>query len=628
VISARRSKLWAGLAGVTLAVLAFPVAATASLRVSGLDTSHYPTVRATVMSTGGPTLRPAVSEDGTAVAALQTLNLAACKSVVLAIDRSRSMRGPSFSDAVAAAKSFVASKPACDEVAVDAFGSGVLGESRFSNDPGATESALGTLRIDPHQGTALYDAVGVAARQLAAHDGGRVLILLTDGSDTSSKASLTWVAQAARSRNVLVYPIAIAGRSYDPTALKQLADETGGAFYRANTSGSLIDVYSSIARALRNTWRIEYVTAARPGDEIHVQAAAAGAGSASAATRIPASLGSATPPPASKLVPAGAYGPGGPLVVGIAVCALSLLAIVLVLAAHRGSWVRGRIAAHIGETRGNSKQKRRERRLAALSTMFHATERAFGHLKQWRSTQRMLERADLPLKTVEFFWIAVGTAFGLGIVAALAGQAALIVLVVMALGATLPFLFVWLKMRRRLSAFENQLPDLLVTVAASLKAGHSFKQGLQAVVDEGQPPASDEFKRVLMETSLGRPMDEALTAMAERVGSPNFEFAITAVTIQRQIGGSLASLFDMVADTVRQRQAFSRKIKSLTAMGRMSSYTLMGLPFFIALMITLINPEYMSPLYHTATGHVMIIGGLVMMAIGSALLKRIVSFRG
>jgi tight adherence protein B len=183
-------------------------------------------------------------------------------------------------------------------------------------------------------------------------------------------------------------------------------------------------------------------------------------------------------------------------------------------------------------------------------------------------------------------------------------------------------------MRRRLSAFENQLPDLLVTVAASLKAGHSFKQGLQAVVEEGQPPASDEFKRVLMETSLGRPMDEALTAMAERTGSPNFEFAITAVTIQRQIGGSLASLFDMVADTVRQRQAFTRKIKSLTAMGRMSSYTLMGLPFFIALMITLINPEYMSPLYHTATGHVMIIGGLVMMAIGSALLKRIVSFRG
>ena len=121
------------------------------------------------------------------------------------------------------------------------------------------------------------------------------------------------------------------------------------------------------------------------------------------------------------------------------------------------------------------------------------------------------------------------------------------------------------------SAFEDQLPDLLITIAASLKAGHSFKQGLQAVVDEGQPPASEEFKRVLTETRLGRPMDDALAEMAERIGSKNFDFVITAVTIQRQVGGSLAGLFDMVADTVRQRQQFARKIKALTAMGRMSA---------------------------------------------------------
>ena len=110
-------------------------------------------------------------------------------------------------------------------------------------------------------------------------------------------------------------------------------------------------------------------------------------------------------------------------------------------------------------------------------------------------------------------------------------------------------------------------------MAASLKAGHRFKQGLQAVVDESQQPASDEFKRVLTETWLGRPMDDALAEMAERVGSENFEFVITAVTIQRQVGGSLAALFDMVADTVRQRQQFARKIRALTAMGRMSAYS-------------------------------------------------------
>jgi tight adherence protein B len=100
------------------------------------------------------------------------------------------------------------------------------------------------------------------------------------------------------------------------------------------------------------------------------------------------------------------------------------------------------------------------------------------------------------------------------------------------------------------------------------------------------------------------------------------------VNIQRQVGGSLAGLFDMVADTVRQRQQFARKIRSLTAMGRASAYVLIGLPFFVALAITVMNPTYMDPLYHSSTGHKLMLLGLGMMAFGSLALKRIVSFKG
>jgi len=100
------------------------------------------------------------------------------------------------------------------------------------------------------------------------------------------------------------------------------------------------------------------------------------------------------------------------------------------------------------------------------------------------------------------------------------------------------------------------------------------------------------------------------------------------VTIQRQVGGSLAGLFDMVADTVRQRQQFARKIRSLTAMGRASAYVLVALPFFIAFAITLLNPTYMDPLYHSSTGHMLIILGLTMMVFGSLILRKIVSFKG
>jgi tight adherence protein B len=222
----------------------------------------------------------------------------------------------------------------------------------------------------------------------------------------------------------------------------------------------------------------------------------------------------------------------------------------------------------------------------------------------------------------------LGSAVGAGVLALLFRASPPIALGLTVFAGCVPFGVVWLKMRKRMRAFEDQLPDMLITIAASLKAGHSFKQGLQAVVDEGHPPANAEVKRVLTEASLGRPMGDALAEMADRVGSKNFEFAITAVTIQREVGGSLASLFDMVADTVRQRQQFARKIRALTAMGRMSAYTLIGIPFFIAFIVSIMNPTFMAPLYHTHAGHMLVAAGLVMMTFGSLILKKIVSFRG
>jgi tight adherence protein B len=267
-------------------------------------------------------------------------------------------------------------------------------------------------------------------------------------------------------------------------------------------------------------------------------------------------------------------------------------------------------------------------RFAMGSSAMRVTEQAFGHLTWWKNVHRMLERADVPLRTVEFMYIALGGSFLVALVTTLAGLGPLWVLAGFAVGGAAPFGWLKVKIARRLKAFENQLPDILMTLAASLKAGHSFKQGLQTVVDEGQPPASKEFSRVLAETQLGRPMDDALAEMAERVGSKNLRFVLNAVSIQSQVGGSLAGLFDMVAETVRQRQQFARKIRGLTAMGRASAYVLVALPFVLAIVITLINPGFMSPLYHTDTGHKMIFGALTLMVIGSSMLKKIVSFKG
>jgi tight adherence protein B len=615
------------LAGVAITVLALPAATSAAVQLRGVEATAYPTIRGSVVTSKPSSTRPIVTENGQSVVGLQTTNLASGKCVALAIDRSQSMKGKPLAEAVAAARAFIAAKPRSDRIAITSFATKPVFLSGCSAEGGEALEALDTIAVDPKQGTTLYDDLVLAARRLGGErSSGRVIIMVTDGNETRSKASLTHAIAAARKAQAAVYVVAIQSSRFNPTPLKEIAAQTGGRYFATDSSEGIVGMYRTIANELARTWRIEYLTTARPDDLIRVKASVIGEGSTVHALKLKASGAFKASPP-TKFVPKDAYGPGGPLGLAALVGGLVLLACLFFLAGIRGSWVRSRIAVHVGE-KFNTKQKRKERRSEMLATLFRMTERAFGNLKHWRWVGRALERADVPLKTVEFFWIVVGSAVGVGMFAFLFGASPVVLLALVVVAGSVPCGWVWLKMRKRLRGFEDQLPDLLITIAASLKAGHSFKQGLQAVVDEGHPPASEEIKRVLTETSLGRPMDDALSAMAERVGSKNFEFTITAVTIQRQVGGSLATLFDMVADTVRQRQQFARKIRALTAMGRMSAYTLIGIPFFIAGAVTLLNREYMDPLYHTRIGQMLMVGALVMIGFGSLLLKKIVSFRG
>ena len=426
----------------------------------------------------------------------------------------------------------------------------------------------------------------------------------------------------------VVYPIAF-GSKADTSGLKRLASQTGGSFHGAAAGGTLTAIYSSIARELRRTWRVRYLTTARPGDKLDLKASVGRLGADHRSVAVPDPNGEAAAgSKPSPILPSPLYGKLGDLFFTLLAAMLILAAGILFASTLQGSWLKRRLAPHIDSTRRKSKRRVGRERLEVLNGLFRATENTFGHRPQWRNLQLLLQRADLPLRTVEFTWLLIGCSFGLALLTALAGRSSLAILAMFLVGGSVPYLVVWFKAKRRMRAFEDQLPDLLITMAASLKAGHSFKQGIQSVVDEGQEPAAKELRRVLTDTQLGRPMEEALQATAERIGSKNFSFVITAVNIQRQVGGSLAGLFDMVADTVRDRQQFARKIRSLTAMGRASAYVLVGLPFFIAVAVTLLNPTYMDPLYHSHAGHMLVVLGLMMMAFGSLILKKIVSFKG
>jgi tight adherence protein B len=605
-------------------------AAEAGVSVRSVGVGEYPVMRVTVLTSDPSSQAPTLRENGKPVRIDRTENLGAEKSVVLAIDRSQSMRGAPLAQAVAAARSFVASKPAEDRIAVASFATKPQLLTDFSTERGDAAGALRSIQVNAVQGTTLYDMIVKSSNVLADEPlEARVMIVVTDGNETRSSASLGEAIAAARKAGASIYVVAIESSKFNPAPLRKLAEETGGVYHGTSSSAALSAEYAAIAAELKRTWMLDYATTARPGDTAFLEANWEGQKSVPKSITLPASLGpGADDAKPSHLLPEVFYRTVlGTQVMAIVSFFIVLIAASLALTTVKGARLKKRLAPHLAPD-VKTKRKQERERLAAAAGLFNATESAFEGWKLWKQLDRLVERSDLPVRTVEVFYVMCGCALVGGLIGTMLTPSMLITLAAFAGGFLAPVAFVWFKASRRLKAFENQLPDVLITLAAALKAGHSFKAGLQTIVDEGNPPASKEFHRVLAEARLGKPLDTALADMSERLGSKNFDFVITAVKIQNQVGGSLAGLVDMVADTVRQRQQFIRKVKGLTAMGRAGAYTLVALPFFIAAAITIINPTYMDPLYHTQTGHMLIYTGLGMMAFGSLCLKKIVSFKG
>jgi tight adherence protein B len=612
---------------VATAYCAMAAHAHAATHIRSIDATGYPMLRVTLVAPlASPT--PRLTENGRAAVGYGAVNLGRTKSIVLALDRSQSMRGRPLARAVAAAESFVAGSRSDDHVGIVMFGSSAIALTSSGSSPGAARDQLSGVTVDPAAGTALYDAIVVAAERLAGDDRpGRAIVVVTDGKDVSSLHSLQDAIAASRAARASVYAIGIGGPDFTPYALRRIARETGGSYRTAASTAGLAATYAALRQELAHTWSLSYLTAAASGSSIRLVANVRGAGQSTKTYALPSSSAAAVDAP-SSVIPVAGYGSFGTFGIGAAVGFLLLLAFHFWFAARRGSHVQQRIEPHLGTVVRNPKARRRATREATRARFSDTIEHALVNVKQFKQIQRMIERADLPLRPGELLAICAGAGVLLGAFASVVGATAPVALVLAALAFWAPLGFVSFKARGRVRRFENQLPDLLITLAASLKAGHSFRQGIQSVVEEGAEPAAKEFKRVMTETQLGKPIDQALGHMAERVGSENYTFVVNAVTIQRQIGGSLAGLFDMVAETVRQRQQFGRKVKSLTAMGRMSAYVLVGLPFFIAAVVTLLNPVYMAPLYHTALGQELMIGSVIMIGIGSLMLKRIATFRG
>lgn len=235
-----------------------------------------------------------------------------------------------------------------------------------------------------------------------------------------------------------------------------------------------------------------------------------------------------------------------------------------------------------------------------------------------------LEAASVSLRAGEFVVVTAAAAFAGLILGYAILRSPWLALGVATVAGLAPTFALRVALKRRAEKLREQLPDVLTIMASSLRAGHSFLQALDTVAKEIAQPAATEFQRVVAEVRLGRSAEDALEALAERVGSADFRWAVLAVNIQREVGGNLAEILDNVADTLRERAQMRRQVRVLTSEGRLSAWVLALMPFAIGLYMFTTNREYIMLLFTTKVGLVMVSGAGLFLLAGILWMKKIV----
>ena len=235
-----------------------------------------------------------------------------------------------------------------------------------------------------------------------------------------------------------------------------------------------------------------------------------------------------------------------------------------------------------------------------------------------------LERAGMPIMSGEFVALTAVCALVGAVVGAIFLLNIIFVLLIASLAGVIPYGWLLRSQKKRRNLLLDQLADTMSILASSLRAGYSFLQALDTVSKEIGEPSAGEFQRVVAEIRLGRPVDDALVAMAERVDSDDLRWAVIAINVQRQVGGNLAEVLDIVASTVRERAYIRRQVQVLSAEGRLSVGILSAIPFFLLLYISIVNPEYIKPLFTTTPGIILVVGGGIFMGMGIYIMTRII----
>lgn len=252
----------------------------------------------------------------------------------------------------------------------------------------------------------------------------------------------------------------------------------------------------------------------------------------------------------------------------------------------------------------------------------------FANMKGSENTALFLEQAGIPLRVGEYYMIRWACAFVFFLAPFVFGFAVFnlgIATVLGVVGYMLPRQWVNGRRKKRADHISAQLVDLLGMISNSLKSGYGLMQSFEFAGRQLPDPLGQEIRRMLRESTLGLSAEQALFALGARLDSRDLDMVLTAINIQRSVGGNLAEILDKVAFTMRERERIRGEISTLTSSQKMTGIVIGGLPIFMFLIFMVINPDYMSLLFTTTAGRGMMIAGVVMEVMGYFTIKRIMA---
>jgi len=528
-------------------------------------------------------------------------------------------------------KELLATLPKSTQVALVAAGADALLSQGFTTDAALVEKQIGGLT--PAGDGALWEGVARAASELKSRPNlVGTIILITDGNNEKG-APFSTAKGLTIDAGATVFGAGLSGRiSNEPN---ELAEATGGIFTVTDKVAEISGLIKGYAPKINGLYAVNYTTPATKGvNDITLTIGSAttkGSFIVGSDARGASALAYQEPITASGVEGLqNDFGKYLAIVLGLIAAALAAYAIIGIAVkddSSLASVLQPYSEGYVVRRNNDDDYEDAESSMAQTAVMQRAVEftRQFAERQGFLTkVEHALERANLPLRAAEamFFYAAAAAVFAL--LTAVVTRSPFVVFIVAILVVLVPPATLSYLANRRQRQFHEMLPDTLQLLSGTLRAGYSMMQGVEAVSQEVSEPMGRELRRVVTEARLGRPLEESLDAVAERMASPDFGWAVMAIRIQREVGGNLSELLMTVADTMTQRERLKRDVKSLTAEGRISAYVLAALPVLLGFAMWGINPDYMSALFDETIGKIALGIAAVMMVAGFLWMQAIV----